>query len=595
MNTHLANGLDVLNWFSSGAREVAAHVKYLNAINVFPVADGDTGTNLYATLRAMVEKPPRARSFSGMMQGISQSGLENARGNSGTIFASYISGLAIESRSYEEVGVPEFAAIAFRAVKYLYEAVEHPVEGTLMSVIRDWATFLERNQARYRSFQELFQDAYHSAIASLENTKVQLNVLKKHGVVDSGAAGFVRFLQGINRAFSQGRTIEEEAPEAPVIVTDEESAEFRYCTEALLDVTADDAALITGRVKDALALFGDSMIVTGGDGRLKVHIHTNSPEVVMERLAEYGALIEQKADDMHLQSRLRAMEKGGIGVVTDSIADIPDEFKLEHRIATLPMGVMVNGAAFLDKQTIGLRQLFREMEKPEDYPTSSQPEPGRIAKLLEMMLERFDSLIVLSVSSALSGTYHALCQAAKQLEAEGRRVTVVDTLLNSGAQGLLVKEAAELIQNGSSHDEVVGRVQALIPRSNIYVCLNTLAYAVRGGRVPDTVGKLGMKLGLRPIMTLDKRGHGAAFGVAFSQAGLTRKILRLVRKTQQRTGIRAYGIVHGGNLSMASEYAEQLARITGKEPAFISEISSVVALHAGPGTVAVCLTEGGDD
>ncbi len=595
MNTHLANGLDVLNWFSSGAREVAAHVKYLNAINVFPVADGDTGTNLYATLRAMVEKPPRARSFSGMMQGISQSGLENARGNSGTIFASYISGLAIESRSYEEVGVPEFAAIAFRAVKYLYEAVEHPVEGTLMSVIRDWATFLERNQARYRSFQELFQDAYHSAIASLENTKVQLNVLKKHGVVDSGAAGFVRFLQGINRAFSQGRTVEEEAPEAPVIVTDEESAEFRYCTEALLDVTADDAALITGRVKDALALFGDSMIVTGRDGRLKVHIHTNSPEVVMERLAEYGALIEQKADDMHLQSRLRAMEKGGIGLVTDSIADIPDEFKLEHRIATLPMGVMVNGAAFLDKQTIGLRQLFREMEKPEGYPTSSQPEPGRIAKLLEMMLERFDSLIVLSVSSALSGTYHALCQAAKQLEAEGRRVTVVDTLLNSGAQGLLVKEAAELIQNGSSHDEVVGRVQALIPRSKIYVCLNTLAYAVRGGRVPDTVGKLGMKLGLRPIMTLDKRGHGAAFGVAFSQAGLTRKILRLVRKTQQRTGIRAYGIVHGGNLSMASEYAEQLARITGKEPAFISEISSVVALHAGPGTVAVCLTEGGDD
>ncbi len=595
MNAHLANGLDVLDWFAAGAREVAAHVKYLNAINVFPVADGDTGTNLYATLRAMVEKPPRAKSFSGMMQGISQSGLDNARGNSGTIFASYISGLAIESRSYEEVGVSEFAAIAFRAVKHLYEAVEHPVEGTLMSIIRDWATFLERNQARYRSFQELFHDAYHSATASLEKTKVQLSVLKKHGVVDSGAAGFVRFLQGINRAFAHGRTAEEaEVSEVPVIATEEESAAFRYCTEALLDVHSAEAALIAGRVKDALAPLGDSMIVTGRDRRLKVHIHTNSPEAVMERLAEYGALIEQKADDMHLQSRLRTMEKGGIGLVTDSIADIPDEFKLEHRIATLPMGVMVNGAAFLDKQTIGLHQLFREMEKPEGYPTSAQPEPGRIAKLLEMMLERFDSLIVLSVSSALSGTFQALRQAARQLEAEGKRVTVVDTLLNSGAQGLLVKEAAELVQKGFGHDEVVGRVRALIPRSKIYVCLNTLAYAVRGGRVPDTVGKLGMKLGLRPIMTLDKRGHGAAFGVAFSQAGLTRKILRLVRKTQQRPGIRAYGIVHGDNLSLATEYAGQLARIIGKEPAFISEISSVVALHAGPGTVAVCLTEGGD-
>ena len=87
-----ANGFDLLDWFSSGAQEVAAHKKYLNDINVFPVADGDTGTNLATTLRAMVEKPARARSFAGMLQGISKSGLESARGNSGIIFASFING-----------------------------------------------------------------------------------------------------------------------------------------------------------------------------------------------------------------------------------------------------------------------------------------------------------------------------------------------------------------------------------------------------------------------------------------------------------------------------------------------------------------------
>ena len=198
---------------------------------------------------------------------------------------------------------------------------------------------------------------------------------------------------------------------------------------------------------------------------------------------------------------------------------------------------------------------------------------------------------MLSVANRLSGTYQALVKAAS-IVAPDKKITVIDTKLNSGAQGLLVRSAAEMIAQGVSHDEIVSRIEQMIPRTKIYVCLNTLAYAARGGRVPDTVGKIGNKLGMRPIMTLDSQGNGAAFGVAFSQAALTKKIFGLVKRTMERKGIAQYSIVHGGNLALAREYAEQITRITGKQPAFISEISAVVALHAGPGTVAVCLTEG---
>ena len=149
-----------------------------------------------------------------------------------------------------------------------------------------------------------------------------------------------------------------------------------------------------------------------------------------------------------------------------------------------------------------------------------------------------------------------------------------------------------MIDQGLSHEEIVSRIESMVPRTKIYVCLNTLAYAVRGGRVPDTVGKLGIRLGMRPIMTLDQEGNGAAFGVAFSQAALTKKIIKLVRHTMQKKGIAAYSIVHGDNLPLAQEYADAITKITGNAPAFIAEISSVVALHAGPGTVAVCLLAG---
>jgi DegV family protein with EDD domain len=326
---------------------------------------------------------------------------------------------------------------------------------------------------------------------------------------------------------------------------------------------------------------------------MKIHVHTNAPEQVMERLQSFGALISQKADDMFLQARLRAAKKGGIGLVTDSIADLPDAFLLEHNVSLLPLGVLVGGTAFLDKITIRLEQLFTAMERPDNYPTTSQPEPQRIRALLAERLTQFDSLIVLSVSSRLSNTWQALSAAARELETSGKRVTVVDTRLNSGAQGLMVKLAAERIAAGATHDEVVAAVTARLPRTKIYVCLNTLAYAVRGGRVPDTIGRLGMKLGLRPIMTLDSRGRGAAFGAAFSQQGLTRKILRLVRRAVRRGGVEAYAIVHGGNPALAAEYRERLTSITGQAPAFVSEVSAAVAIHSGPGTVAVCLTKKG--
>ena len=284
LNLERANGVDLLNWFSAGAEAVATQRKYLNDINVFPVADGDTGTNLYTTLRAMVENPQRERSFADMLRGISMSGLESARGNSGIIFASFINGIAQECQPTESVDVAEFSGIAYRAVKHLYAAVEHPAEGTLMSVIRDWAQYLETNKGRFSNFRELFFSAYQSAMVSLEKTKEQLQVLRKHNVVDSGAAGFVRFLHGINLTFSRERAVkEEDAPVTLPIFGEDGETEFRFCTEALLDTSGAAAAgkaIVPEQIKAELAPFGDSLILNNSENRLKVHIHTNTPELV---------------------------------------------------------------------------------------------------------------------------------------------------------------------------------------------------------------------------------------------------------------------------------------------------------------------------
>jgi uncharacterized protein len=592
-----ADGNDLLNWFVSGAKEVFREVRYLNHINIFPVADGDTGSNLAATLRAMVDRPIPRVGFGMMFTEISLSGMSGACGNSGVIFASYINGAATECRDYERVNVREFAQIMHRAVSALYRSIENPMEGTMISVIREWADYLVQSCAKHDNFRDLFRDAFQAAAVSLEKTKTILAVLRRNNVVDSGAAGFVRFLHGINRFFSYDDA--DDLPVTaglPVLIAD--LPQFRFCVEATLERVPESVEVtdvLAAKVRAALRTLGDSMIVTGSARTLKVHIHTNEPEVVMERLCDFGKITFQKADDMRLQNSLNGGAVRDIGLVTDSAADIPEEFLQTHQVAVIPLGIMAGGQVFLDKRTIRLKQTFEAMEVPGSYPTTTLPDPERVTKTLTDMLDRFDSLIILSVSGQLSGTYRLFLQAAKQANTMGKPVTVMDTHLNSGAQGLMVMRAAEMIAMGLAHEQIVANIRTLIPRARIYVCLNTLLYAVRGGRVPNTIGKIGMKLGVRPVMTLSREGKGAAFGFAFSRKGITRKIFRIIRKTVIKKGILAYSIVHGDNMPLASVYREQLTRMIGKPPAFVSEISSVIAIHSGPGTVAVSLIEGREE
>ncbi len=177
---------------------MADNRKELNQTNYFPVADGDTGTNLHYTLQCIVHNGPSKPSFREAMRQLSEEALSNARGNSGIIFASYINGMARESGSYEQVTTKEFGAIASGAVDSLYDAVQDPVEGTMISVIKEWASYLRDHGDEISEFKTLFAKAYNHAHDALLKTTEQLAVLKEHKVVDSGAAGFVHFLKGMN-------------------------------------------------------------------------------------------------------------------------------------------------------------------------------------------------------------------------------------------------------------------------------------------------------------------------------------------------------------------------------------------------------------
>lgn len=587
------NGSDLIEWFHYGAEEVGLHKKHLNEINVFPIADGDTGTNLVTTLTAMVELPHRKDAFGGMMTGISEAGMAHARGNSGIIFASYINGLAMESAAYDEIGKKEFSQAAFKAVDYLYEAIENPVKGTMITVISDWAEFLFVNHEKYLGFDDFLAAAYKRARESLEKTTSQMELLRKNNLVDAGAQGFVNFLKGINRFFLKGTgaSSRDAVIDPPIHFDDEGPVDKQFCSEFFIKLkqTGFDSSAIVAALKKRLKALGVSIIVYSHGDKVKVHVHTDQPETVVQALLPYGTIIEQKIEDMRFQNNVRINQRSRIALVTDSIADLPENYKLEHQIHTLSLGLMFGENPYFDKQTIKLHQLADLINDAPTHPTSSQPEPGRVRILLEELAESYDSILFIAVSDQLSGTCKTVSREAKKLQAAGKKITVIDSRLNSGAQGLLVKRAAELIARNKSHEEIVTELEKSIPKTKIYVCLDTLDYAVMGGRVSNTVGRIGKMVGLRPIMTLNDKGAGATFSAALSKKGITRKIFKVVRKTMATRGIEAYSIVHAENLELALEYQKKLCEIIGKEAEFIAEISSIVAINSGIGTVAVCI------
>ncbi|HOO43759.1 MAG TPA: DegV family protein [Bacillota bacterium] len=580
------NGIDLYQMFNYGTAQILNQRKTLNDINVFPVPDSDTGNNLASTMQAIAKQAKKDESFHHALDIISESALYGARGNSGVIFAQFVNGLRIASKGKQSVSIEEFAEMVTESVKYTYESVSNPVEGTMLTVIKDWANGLMNLVKKgINGVKNVFEQAFQSAKNSLEGTKEKLPVLKKNDVVDSGAMGFVLFLQGINAYYNKEILEEFEYEEVELEHTHKhgEDVKFRYCTEGLVSASGD---FLEKDLRNILEPMGDSLIIAKGLNIFRIHIHTNQPEIVFQELKNFGRILTQKVDNMIQDITLESVLSKTL-VITDSIADIDQDIINKENIVVVPISVHVDGIDYFDKLTINNEILFDLIPKIKEYPTTASPSLKYITDLFDKYLEHFDNLLVIAVSGNLSVTQNMFRDAAKKCAREGKRIHVIDTLNNSITEGLLVKKATTLLNKGHSLDEVINQIDKAKRKTSIIVCLNTFKYAVMGGRLPKVVGKIGNFFGLRPIMSLDKEGKGAAFGMALSKKGITKKIVKLIKKEMANDGIEAYGIVHCLNPKLAEEYKNQFTDLIGFPPAYITEVSSAVAIHSGIGTVAI--------
>ncbi len=321
----------------------------VDRLNVFPVPDGDTGSNMAYTMQYAAKELEKSQdTIREVLDAISKGTLMGAKGNSGVILSQIFRGFSKRLRDTKKITPCDFAEGLKAGVEVAYKAVMRPVEGTILTVCRETAEEAEKICKQIENFEEFFTKIIEAAEKSLQNTPNLLPVLKEAGVVDSGGMGFVYVLKGMFEGFKGNKIESIEVLEG--IVTNKQVVEdlrLLYCTEILVKTKKTYAEAI---LKEKFGKFGDSLVLVSDDDILKVHVHTNNPGLVLEEGLKIGELIKVKIDNMKIQHESLVSEerkpekKYGVLVVVNGEG-------IKNLFSELGCDVIINGGQTMNPST----------------------------------------------------------------------------------------------------------------------------------------------------------------------------------------------------------------------------------------------------
>jgi len=576
----------------AGAHFVAERAEALNKINVFPVADGDTGTNVASTLQKVAAgiSRTRQRHIREMSKALADQAVGGARGNSGAILAQFFCGFSEGLPDSPRVTTRGFGGAVVKAAESAYSAIARPVEGTILTVIRDWARHVADRAADVADFGVLLPESLKTARMSLQNTPKQMKVLEKAGVVDAGAQAFVYLLEGIVKYLREAARlapppVEPEEVRPAVFDKTPESILFRYCTEALLEGDAIDRDSLRREV----ALLGDSIVVAGGASRLRLHVHTNEPEKLFAVAARFADVAQTKIEDMRAQheSRFDQNRAARVGIVTDSTCDLPSTMLEELGVGVVPVRVYFGSENYLDKVTITPAEFYARFAVTDQAPKTSQPPPADFTQVYRNVAAHAGAIVSIHLSSAVSGTYQAALVGARPVEKT--QITHVDSRNVSVGLGLVVRAAAEAAAAGKSAEEVAAVARDTADRVRTFVAVPTLTHLVRGGRVSPLKGLIAKLLGLLPILAISKEGKAEPAAKARGYDAARRKVLKLLFEEagERSSASRRFGVAHCDAEDTAEELAREIRQRYPESDVMIVECGPALGAHGGPGALAL--------
>jgi len=578
---------------TSGIHRVLAEQELLNRINVFPVADSDTGTNLSLSLGSVLRVlgTPGEKHLGTMLAAVADTLLDSARGNSGAILAQFFQGMSDSAGEITRFTTYTFSKAAALGNEYAHDALSKPREGTILSVIAAFAESITHqvNAVREGDFPAVLSSAMQRVEEALANTPNQLDVLRKAGVVDAGAKGFAELVSGMEGYLRDGTiepmpdsSIAQQIEPAIKFAEADNDSRYRYCTECMVTGTDIDRR----KLREALTELGDSLVLAGTKRKAKIHIHVDEPEQVFDTARRFGELSAEKADDMHRQQHSTQNDQRRFAVIVDSGADISDADMERLDIHMVPCRIQFGDHGYLDKVSITTDEFYAELESSPHHPTTSQPAPGDFRRQYQFLASHFDDVISINLTSAASGTFQAAELAATRTNAPGR-IHVVDSLNASLGQGQLAVLAAECADTGLDAATTLAAIQEQVPETRTYAILSDLRYAVRGGRLPSWVKSVADFMRLNPIVCTTRDGRVSLGGFMFGSHNRIERFARYVARRAPKGPVEigiGHAICEGDALEFANYLRESVPDI-GK--LIVTSLGTGIGVHGGPHTLLV--------
>lgn len=588
----------------AAAEQVARDRDELDRINVFPVPDGDTGTNLALTLRSVAEAvgPLDRAPLHEVADAAARASLLGARGNSGMILSYFLLGFARHLGCRARAGAREVAEAVLASSRSLAEALEAPREGTILTVVREAATSGRNRVDEGQDLYDWLREMRGAARRSLDRTRDMLPSLREAGVVDAGAKGFVEMLEGVSTLVdlgpvpvATGVTGGEDAmagsarmalatfdlsPAGPGAVTGTRAIEDegRYCVQMTLeasDLPSSEA------LRRRLSSLGTSLIVVRSGDLARIHIHADEPGAVESSLASLGTLVATRVEDTRATGTGTAVRPGV--VVTDSSADLPSSWVREKGVEVVPLRLIVGDETYLDGRDLESGEVLRLLLDPNaPQPTTSQPPAADFERAFRGVLESgADGYLGIFLSSAVSGTFAAARTAARAV-GEGRGV-LVDSRSGSLGLGLLVIRAVELLETGLPVPRVAEELERIRSRSNLLFTVDKIDWLLRSGRLGRGQAWIARLMGIIPVLQLDPAGNVVPRARVRGHEEAREEIFRAL--DEGLAGARRYriGVVHAGVPDLAESLEREVRERYDPVETYCRPITAVLAAHAGPG------------
>lgn len=575
----------LLSW-----ERIEAQKEEINRINVFPVPDQDTGTNIAKTLEGIKDAiaGKKFHNTSEFIPTVMDALMGSAQGNSGIIYAGFLIGALQTIDAQDKVG-PKLLHAAFKAgAEKARESIAEPKEGTMLDVVDAAAEALDADEYDIVS---LLKRAVKASKQALVETQNKMPLLKKAGVVDAGGMAFLIILESYYDALTGDDVCD-------TVIKDSASTEVKRFIHTLQEkyevvVLLDNVKAESEKIREALKDLGSSIDIVRTNGKVKIHIHTDHPKDTKKVISSFGSIINIIEEDLIKESTgQEGFVKQDIGIVTDSLSDITKKIAERYNIeiVELKWDWVLNSKAKGDNVYDKMRNVA-DIINPENSPKTSQPSPKDFIEAYKRQLSKYKEILCITFSQKMSGTYNSALQAINFLpEGDRDKVTVYDSKEGSSSEALTVLRAIELVNSQFNLEEVLESLKKT--KVKAIGAVEDGKWLEYGGRINKTKSnllKILKTLKFTPFLTV-KNGTIQLDGFAFDQQSVSEAIYcktksEIRQAVKEGKKVRAV-ITHADNEEQATKLKSKLKE-EGVEVSFANYICTAIGAHLGPGALVL--------